>query len=216
MYTFVTHTWNTVKGECPHDCSYCYMKRLGIQIPARFDESELNIKLGNNRFIFVGSSNDLFAAGHPDEWIIRTLEHCSEYPDNKYLFQTKNPRRFLDFVDMPFIGESTGLCTTIETNRWYPEIMGNTLRPQERATAMEVASKYVPTLVTIEPMLDFDLDELVSLVKQCNPRQVQIGADSGGNNLPEPELDKIIALIDVLKTFTKIDQKRNLKRLLRN
>lgn len=31
MYDFVTHTWNTIKGECPHDCSYCYMKKWGMQ-----------------------------------------------------------------------------------------------------------------------------------------------------------------------------------------
>jgi len=29
MYEFITHTWNTVKGACEHDCSYCYMKRWG-------------------------------------------------------------------------------------------------------------------------------------------------------------------------------------------
>lgn len=22
MYKFITHTWNTIKGECPHGCSY--------------------------------------------------------------------------------------------------------------------------------------------------------------------------------------------------
>ena len=26
MYSFITHTWNPVKGICYHDCSYCYMK----------------------------------------------------------------------------------------------------------------------------------------------------------------------------------------------
>jgi DNA repair photolyase len=26
MYPFVTHTWNPIRGKCPHDCSYCYMK----------------------------------------------------------------------------------------------------------------------------------------------------------------------------------------------
>ena len=24
MYEFITHTWNTVAGKCPHDCKYCY------------------------------------------------------------------------------------------------------------------------------------------------------------------------------------------------
>jgi molybdenum cofactor biosynthesis enzyme MoaA len=24
MHEFITHTWNTIKGECPHGCSYCH------------------------------------------------------------------------------------------------------------------------------------------------------------------------------------------------
>ena len=46
MYDFVTHTWNTVKGLCPHGCSYCYMKRWGTQNPVRFDAKELRTDLG--------------------------------------------------------------------------------------------------------------------------------------------------------------------------
>ena len=42
MYNFITHTWNTIKGECPHGCSYCYMKRWGKQPPLHFDEKELD------------------------------------------------------------------------------------------------------------------------------------------------------------------------------
>ena len=38
MYQFVTHTWNTIKGECPHGCPYCYMKRWGKQKPVRDPE----------------------------------------------------------------------------------------------------------------------------------------------------------------------------------
>lgn len=34
-------TWNVVKGECYHNCSYCYMKRWGNQKPVRLDEKEL-------------------------------------------------------------------------------------------------------------------------------------------------------------------------------
>ena len=41
MYPWVTHTWNVIKGKCPHDCSYCYMKRFP-QGELRFDEKELN------------------------------------------------------------------------------------------------------------------------------------------------------------------------------
>ena len=48
----------------------------------------------------------------------------------------------------------------------------------------------------------------------AKPIQVNIGADSGGNNLPEPSKEKIIELIFELEKFTKVKQKKNLKRLL--
>ena len=50
MYEFITHTWNTIKGECPHGCSYCYMKRWGKQQPVHFDEKELKTDLGIGNF----------------------------------------------------------------------------------------------------------------------------------------------------------------------
>jgi hypothetical protein len=93
--------------------------------------------------------------------------------------------------------------------------MNKAQHPEERAEAMESLSKTYPAYVTIEPILDFDLDEMVGLIRQCNPRQVNIGADSKGHNLPEPDSDKILALISELKKFTTIDKKRNLRRLLR-
>ena len=87
--------------------------------------------------------------------------------------------------------------------------------PQERAAAMQIACASVQTLITIEPVLDFDLEEMVKLVRQCNPVQVNIGADSGNNQLPEPDAKKVNALIHELNQFTKIDQKRNLGRIMR-
>jgi len=212
MYSWVTHTWNPIKGECPHGCSYCYMKRWGKQKPIRLDEKELNTDLGTGNFIFVGSSCDMFADEIPWEWTFNTLLYCWKYNDNTYLFQSKNPKKF-DLINALNLNNYK-LCTTIETNRYYPDIMQRSPKPVDRAIELSrlTGDKYV----TIEPIMDFDLDELVGLVKMCNPIQVNIGADSGHNHLPEPSKDKILALIDELQKFTIIDQKRNLKRLLNN
>lgn len=207
MYEFVTHTWNAIKGVCPHDCTYCYMKKWGSLPQTRLDEKELKANLGNGNFIFVGSSCDVFANDIPHKWIEAVLNHCRKF-NNRYLFQTKNPARFLDFnfdFDVVF-------CTTIETNRWYPEIMQNSPNPLLRAIAMSKlpGNRYV----TIEPIMDFDLPEMVNLTRMCQPQQVNIGADSGGHSLPEPTIDKVMALVDALKEFTVIEKKRNLGRLL--
>ena len=208
MYEWITHTWNTIKGECPHGCSYCYMHRWGKQKPIRFDEKELKTDLGSGNFIFVGSSCDMFAGLIPDEWIIKTLEHCQKF-DNQYLFQTKNPENIRRIL--PDRKESN-VCVTLETNRLYPDIMNNCPVPLDRVNQM----KYIrhPLYITIEPIMDFDLDIFVMLLERCSPIQINIGADSGNNHLPEPTKEKILQLITELEKFTVIKQKSNLKRLL--
>jgi DNA repair photolyase len=163
MYDFVTHTWNTVKGECPHDCGYCYMKRIAKrfnkpQSPVHFDDSELKTNLGSSNTVFAGSSNDLFAESIPDDWIVKTLNICQKYSENKYLFQTKNPKRILDFTGYEVIRKSA-VCTTMECDCIYPEFMGNAPSPMHRSMAMqELHEAGISTYVTIEPVMDFLLD----------------------------------------------------------
>ena len=212
MYEWITHTWNTVKGQCSHDCDYCYMKRWGKLNPARFDEKELKTNLGTGNFIFVGSSNDLFSNEIPSDWIKKTLKYCSEF-ENSYLFQTKNPKRLLEFYSL--LPKNTVVCTTIETNRYYPE-MGKTPPITERFGAMnDLHLLGIKTYATIEPVMDFDLSELLMMFKVSYFQQVNIGADSGGNKLTEPPKDKLLSFISELEKITKVKQKSNLKRLLR-
>ncbi len=210
MYKFISDTWNTIKGACPHDCSYCYMKHWGPLKPARFDESELNTDMGIDKYIFVGSSNDLFAAGHPDNWVRETLYHCVKYPDNRYLFNTKNPEGIAPYKDL--IPDNATICVTLESNRRYPEIMRKAPAPYNRALHLQDLT--FQKMITIEPIMDFGLGAFVAMIKSCNPVQVNIGADSGNNNLPEPSPDKIRALIAELSKFTKVVEKPNLKRIL--
>lgn len=213
MYEFITHTWNTIKGECFHDCSYCYMKRWGKLKPVRFDEKELKTDLGIGNFIFVGSSCDMFAENIPDEWIKKTLKHMEKF-DSKYLLQTKNPQRVLDFIDACVITDKCVICTTIESNKDLLEIKRNSPDVFKRAMAMNELSQIIDTYVTIEPIMDFDMDIMVQLIKDCNPKQVNIGADSGHNNLPEPSKEKVLQLVSELQKFTIIHNKSNLQRLL--
>lgn len=212
MYDFVTHTYNTVKGECPHACGYCYMKRWGKQNQPYFDTRELKTNLGDHNFIFVGSSIDLFAKDIPDEWIIRTLDYCDQF-DNRYLFQSKNPGRMIKYITHPVFKKSV-VCTTIETNRLYLDVMCNCPMPKARVESMFYLSDYVKTYVTIEPIMKFDLQPLVRMIRMCKPEQVNIGADSGNNKLPEPISGEVVNLIGELQKFTRINKKSNLNRLL--
>ena len=214
MYDFITHTWNTIKGECPHGCSYCYMKRWGKQPPVHFDEKELKTDLGKNNFIFVGSSCDMFAGGIPYKWIKRTLYYCNQFPENKYFLQTKNPDRLLGLYDN--LQSNFSICTTMETNRWYENIMFNCPAPKRRSHDL-LQFFDCNTYITIEPIMDFDLPDFVEMIKPCRPIQVNIGADSNPkrNKLPEPSKEKILELIAELEKFTTVVQKKNLARLLK-
>lgn len=216
MYKFINMTWNTIKGACPHDCSYCSIKRIAkrfnqAQKPPRFDESELNTNMGEDNYIFVGSSNDLFAAGYPDNWVRETLYHCVKYPDNRYLFQTKNPEGIAPYKDL--IPDNATICLTLESNRHYRDIMRKAPVPYNRA--LHFRDVPFQKMITIEPILDFGLGAFVEMIKSCNPIQVNIGADSGNNRLPEPSWDKVVMLINRLNEFTKVVEKPNLGRLNR-
>lgn len=178
----------------------------------RLDEKEFNSNLGRDNFIFIGSSCDMWANDIPKEWITKVLGYASIFK-NRYLFQTKNPGRFLDLES--HLVDDAVYGTTIETNRSYPA-MGTAPDTATRAMALKRLSMLgYETMVTIEPIMKFDLEMLVLYVKASNPLWVNIGADSKGNALPEPTGRDISFLIDRLeKEGINIKEKSNLGRLL--
>jgi len=186
------------------------MKRFK-QPELHFDESELKTNLGTGNFIFVGSSCDMFAEDIPQDWIIETLHHCKKY-DNKYFFQTKNPLYMATFYNNGWFWKlKTTFCITVETNR--ENNLGSAPNRQKRISDY----KYIPSnkMITIEPIMDFDLIPFVEMIKLCEPAQVNIGANTMRKvELPEPEPEKVLELIAELEKFTKVYQKDNLKRLL--
>ena len=216
MYSFVTHTWNTIKGRCPHDCLYCYTKRWGEQKPIRLDEKELKIQLGENKFIFVGSSCDMWADEIPDVWIDRTLNVCDCFK-NKYLFQSKNPARFNTYAE--YLPRKSVIGTTIETNRYYPE-MGHAPKIIDRSEQMAVIRGCgfpLSLMITIEPIMDFDLKPMVKRISDIEPNWVNIGANTSSQvKLPEPAPEKVQELIFELEKITEVKIKKNMKRLWHN
>ena len=224
MYEFITHTWNPIIGKCPHDCKYCYVIYKYGQMKnetLRLDRNSLNDDFGTGKFILVGSGVDLFANNIPEEWINRVLNKCADGNNdlfgstNRFLFQTKNPSRMLQFIEHP-IFQSSVVCTTIESNRYYPSIMNHAPHVEERALAMnEIASKGIETYLTIEPIMAFDEDELVRLIRMCRPTQVNIGANTYDKiRIPEPAKQEIFDLVNEIKDGCKVELKSNLERLI--
>jgi len=218
MYGFITHTWNPLKGKCFYDCSYCYIKKMmqkfnNPQKPPQLYKSELKTNLGTGNFIFVGSGIDMFAPDIHDDDITQVFNHCRSYPDNLYLFQTKNPARLIDFQD--YFPKKYCLCTTVESNRLYPEITPKTPPPYERIKYIhDLKQLHHTAMITIEPIMQFDLDTFFSMIIAASPNFINIGADSKNCDLPEPEPEKIKELINRLRDFgLNVTIKNNLWRL---
>lgn len=70
------------------------------------------------------------------------------------------------------------------------------------------------TFVSIEPIMDFDLEEFACGISAVRPKFVSVGADSKRHNLPEPSPQKIGKLLQILERFTEVRIKNNLWRLL--
>jgi len=172
----------------------------------RFVEKEMETNLGAGNFIFVGSSTDMWCKDSVFGQITAILSHCDNY-NNRYLFQSKNPERFHNNFCFP---ANTILGTTIETNRAY--VVSRAPGTMQRMEAMWRLG--YPKMVSIEPIIDFDLDVMVEWIKLIKPEFVSIGADSKGHKLPEPEPQKVQSLIMALREMTQVKVKDNLKRLL--
>lgn len=219
MYPWVTHMHSHLRGACSHACPYCYVQAIGKRFggtahtgPLRVENKELHVCYGSGRTYFIEHSNDLFQESVPSEWIDMVLYHCRQWPDNEFVFQTRNTERSAKWEHCLPVGSMLG--TTIETNRKAP---GNAPHPKHRARGLmrELYNETIRRFVTIEPILDFDVDGLLELLDIVRPAFVNIGADSKGHGLVEPSADKVLALIDgIRKSGTEIRQKTNLERIL--
>ncbi len=217
MYKWVDFTHCHLGGECPHGCVYCYVRSFPFrpakyQGPLRLIEKEFAVNYGKGRTIFIENCNDLFAGAVPEEFIAKILAHCRHYPENTYVFQTKNPANARGWISLFPLKSILG-CT-LETNRVSVMNVSGAPSPVERITAMQWSR--CRKFVTVEPIMDFDVDELAWAISCMSPEFVNIGADSKRHNLPEPPAEKVHALIAKLtECGIEIREKHNLERLLK-
>ena len=223
MYGFITHTWNPLIGQCPHNCSYCSTNKLKKRFPAmkerysgevRLDKKQFH-SLGEGKTIFVCAQNDLFAEAVPIKYIRKILHHCNKFPNNKYFFQTKNPLKYFELKHEIWFLNNPVLCTTIETNSaWFFEHSGGATYNSRMIDIKGIKNRGCETHITIEPIMDFGLPNFAHDIIRANPDQVNIGADTGNNNLPEPSWRKVQKLIEKLEDAgIEVWQKNNLQRL---
>jgi len=128
------------------------------------------------RTIFVCSMADLFGEWVPDEWIKAVFDACLAAPQHRYLFLTKNPKRYRE------LDEAGLLPRTIDC--WWG------------ASTPHKADKYNignHSFVSIEPIL-----EDFTGATQIHAHWVIIGAETGNRR------DKVVPKRDWIMPFVEL------------
>jgi hypothetical protein len=174
------------------------MKKYKDGFKPNIAEYELK-KRFRRQYVFVTDMGDLFGDWVSKEWILKVLNAIRQSPSSYFLFLTKNPKRYFEFLDV--FPENLILGTTIETNRDYK--FSDAPSMAERYNSM-VCLPYPRKMVSIEPIMDFDYDLFVGLLRRISPVVVHVGYANYNHQLPEPSLEKTKQLIDDLGSFTKV------------
>jgi len=217
MFKTITRTYNPFTG-CRFEYIYCWalrqaegrLRRLGKYrdgFAPTFHPEELEKKFKPGEFIFVSDMGDISFASYKDQLTIQ--DRVSRFPEARFLFQSKNPVILTQLGG--YIQPNIYLGTTIETNRDYH--ITKAPPPSERYAAIRYL-KHKHKFISIEPILDFDLEVLVRWLVQIQPEIVEIGADNHHCSLPEPPWQKVEALLAALEKFVpQIERKEGLERL---
>jgi len=206
MFNLVTRTWNPVTG-CYYRCNYCWARELATTklknshryvqgFKPMLNEGEFHTKFKNSDLVFVSDMGDLFGNFMPSDWIWKVIEYIKCFPETSFLFLTKNPDRYHEFLfEMPL---NVILGATIETN------IDQTLQINQMSIAPPPSKRYRAMrdlewdkkLVAIEPILDFDLETFSSWIEDIFPFLVYVGYDNYCHKLTEPKLSKTLNLLE--------------------
>jgi len=217
MFNIVTATWNPISG-CLYNCSYCWARKFALTRLSRvkryskgflpsLNETEFKVKFSKGDIIFVSDMGDMFADSIPAEWIQQVLDHIRKFPEAYFLFMTKNPQRYLDLLQ--YIPDNAILGATIETTN--DEIMktdkvSTAPLPSQRYESMKNL-KWDNKIISIEPVIDFDLNVFIKWVEDIKPFLVYVGYDNYRHRLREPPIEKTTALMDAISTNSIVIKK---------
>lgn len=213
MFPFVTVTYNPVGGVCPYCCKYCWAKAIIKRYSHKkysgkyyIIKDALKKKFKADSFVFLCDMLDLFAFNVPAEIIRQVLQIVRNNPDSKFLLETKNPKRYFEFLkDFP---ENVVLGVTIESNYSYPKI--SLAPPQLSRIHWMIGLKHatsIPLFISIEPILDFRMRSFLKFIQIIKPWAIAVGYDNYHNSLPEPSLSKTERFIEELEKFTIVYRK---------
>jgi len=206
-----TKSWNPFVG-CNFDCVYCkpsfqnliaWLGRMHRCEPCQsyspHEHPERLTRIPREAAVFVCEDGDIsFANPRFMKRVFQAMK-LDKKADRTWFVQSKNPRCFEKYLK--FLPENTYLLTTLETNRdeGYDEV-SKAPKPSRRYKDF-LELKWNRKLVTIEPIMDFDLDIFTQWVLRIKPKAVFIGYNSHPKSVPllEPEKRKTWQLIHNLK-----------------
>ena len=207
-----TKTWNPFVGcdEKVAGCIYCkpsfkaQLKRQRCPKCKTYEphyHPERLTRIPSAKRIFVCGTGDIRFATVPQfRAILEAVKaHSEKHPETEYFFQSKFPSIFNMYVNS--LPKTAVIITTLETNRDtdYEKISKAPL-PMRRWIEFRMVD-HPRKILTVEPLLDFDLDIFKGMIISVKPLAVYIGYNSRPKQvkLPEPSWSKVRALIEALE-----------------
>ena len=183
MYQHSVYQWNPFVG-CKHQCVYC-LSSFQAQIKRwakkncpecykfephyRHLEDRLKQQLPRTKFmqfIFTCSNGDV--AFCKTESLRKIVDRIRSESSKTFLIQSKDPEKFnrLIFPDNVILG------ITLETNRNKNYGKYSKAPIPSKRYGDFLAVKHPLKMVTVEPVMDFDLNVMVHWIKKINPCMV--------------------------------------------
>jgi DNA repair photolyase len=204
-FTFKRQMRRQVKN-CPTCAEYIphwHPERLKNYIPPTFGEE----------FVWIAPNSDI-AFSNPQlcEFLWQqTFSVVNKHRETQFFLQTKDPSIFPK-LPHPYPANLM-LGITLETND-IDCYRGVSKAPDPLQRYWVIRGNQFPTgnqipidVITIEPIIDFDLEIFAGMIQDINPKRVYVGYDSHHSGLMEPPLDKTLKLIEKLEDFTKVKPK---------
>lgn len=219
-----TKTWNPAVG-CMFNCVYCRAtfqkavawstRQSGKNCPGCLEyypheHPERLTRIPGKDIIFAFGNGDI--SFHRAEYVRQAItalkENLQKSTKHKTVyFQSKNPICFAEYLqDLQPIRDDVVLLTTLETNRdkGYREISEAVLPSKRYKDFLKL--DWPRKIVTIEPIVDFDLAIFSEWLEKIAPEAVYLGFNSKPQavDLPEPSTDKFWQFYSALDAFTDV------------
>lgn len=192
--------YNTTSGEPAHVFDKQPLKRTKNGVfqrapyPYGFEPTLHRYRLGEPaaktkaQTIFVCSMADLFGRWIPLDWIVEVLDACRRAPQHRYLFLTKNPKRYVELDQLALLPR--------EDNFWY----GSSMMTAETPVFYSNRHK---TFVSAEPILEA-FGECALENDACGIDWFIVGAETGNRaEKVVPEKSWIEPIVDFCKKYNK-------------